>query len=147
MPYDTSRQFIATVTGLDLASTSTLARTTRAQGARARDLIAAEHAVIGPAVVPAATTDRPDVCYIVIDGTGAPRLPSECAVGLRVKRAHERRVPYLAVIGAREVDAGQVALRLRDGRRLAGVDVDALLTELNRVYAARAREQGFGAEI
>jgi hypothetical protein len=44
MPYDTSRRFIATVTGLDLASTSTLARTTRAHGARARALIAAEHA-------------------------------------------------------------------------------------------------------
>ena len=50
MPYDKSRQFIATVTGLDLAST--LARTTRAQGVRARDLIAAEHAAPGP--VPAA---------------------------------------------------------------------------------------------
>lgn len=78
MAYDKSRQFIATVTGLDLASTSTLARTTRAQGARARDLIAAEHAATGPAVVPAARTDGPDLCYIVLDGTGAPMLPSEC---------------------------------------------------------------------
>lgn len=77
MPYDKSRQFIATVTGLDLASTSTLARTTRAQGARARDLIAAEHAAPGP--VPGAFTDGPDLCYIVLDGTGAPMLPSECA--------------------------------------------------------------------
>jgi hypothetical protein len=77
MPYDTSRQFIATVTGLDLASTSTLARTTRSQGGRARDLIAAEHTAPGP--VPAARTDGPDLCYIVLDGTGAPMLPSECA--------------------------------------------------------------------
>ena len=82
MPYDKSRQFIGCVTGLDLASTSTLARTTRAQGARARDLIAAEHATSrGPAPVPAAAdpdTDGPDLCYIVLDGTGAPMLPSEC---------------------------------------------------------------------
>jgi hypothetical protein len=77
MPYDKSRQFIATVTGLDLASTSTLARTTRAQGARARDLIAAEHAAPGP--VPGIRTEGPDLCYIVLDGTGAPMLPSECA--------------------------------------------------------------------
>lgn len=77
MPYDTSRRFIATVTGLDLASTSTLARTTRAQGARARDLIAAEHAAPGP--VPGICTQGPDLCYIVLDGTGAPMLPSECA--------------------------------------------------------------------
>lgn len=78
MPYAKSRQFIATVTGLDLASTSTLARTTRTQGARARDLIAAEHAAIGPAAVPAAGTHGPDLCYIVMDGTGAPMLPREC---------------------------------------------------------------------
>lgn len=81
MPYDTSRRFIATVTGLDLASTSTLARTTRAQGTRARDLIAAERAAPGP--VPGARakdgTDGPDLCYIVLDGTGAPMLPRECA--------------------------------------------------------------------
>jgi hypothetical protein len=76
MPYDTSRRFIATVTGLDLTSTSTLARTTRAQGDRARDLIAAEHAAPGP--VPGTDTDRPDLCYIVMDGTGAPMLPREC---------------------------------------------------------------------
>ena len=76
MPYDKSRQFIVTVTGLDLASTSTLARTTRAQGARARDLI--EHAVATPRPVPAAQTDGPDLCYIVLDGTGAPMLPREC---------------------------------------------------------------------
>ena len=81
MPYDTSRRFIATVTGLDLASTSTLARTTRTHGNRARDLIAAEQAALaGQAVaVPAATTTGPDLCYIVMDGTGAPMLPSECA--------------------------------------------------------------------
>lgn len=78
MPYDKSRQFIATVTGLDLASTSTLARTTRAQGARARDLIDAEHAAAAPGPVPAADTDGPDLCYIVLDGTGAPMLPREC---------------------------------------------------------------------
>ena len=82
MAYDTSRRLIATVTGLDLASTSTLARTTRAEGARARDLIAAEHtaAMSAPGLVPAAdTSGGPDLCYIVIDGTGAPMLPSECA--------------------------------------------------------------------
>ena len=71
MPYDKSRQFIATVTGLDLASTSTLARTTRAQGHRARDLIAAARAGAGPGPVTAANTQGPDLCYIVVDGTGA----------------------------------------------------------------------------
>ena len=78
MPYDTSRRFIATVTGLDLASTSTLARTTRAEGTRARVLIAAEQAAARPGPVPAAGTSGPGLCYIVMDGTGAPMLPREC---------------------------------------------------------------------
>ncbi len=78
MPYDISRRFIATVTGLDLTSTSTLTRTARAQGARARELIAAERAVPGPVPVPGISAGGPDLCYIVLDGTGAPMLPSEC---------------------------------------------------------------------
>lgn len=84
MPYAKSREFLACVTGLDLASTSTLARTTRTQGTRARDLIAAEHvATRGPVPVPVPAaadpdSDGPDLCYIVLDGTGAPMLPSEC---------------------------------------------------------------------
>ena len=82
MPYAKGFELIATVTGLDLASTSTLARTTRAHGARARALIAAEHAAhAAPGPVPGATdsAEGPDLCYIVLDGTGAPMLPRECA--------------------------------------------------------------------
>jgi len=82
MPYAKSFEFIATVSGLDLASTSTLARTTRAQGARARELITAEQAAATatPRPIPAATKDGGmGLCYLVMDGTGAPMLPRECA--------------------------------------------------------------------
>lgn len=79
MPYEKGREFIATVTGLDLASTSTLARVTRDQGKRARDLLAAERAATaGPRPVAAASDEGPQVCYVIMDGTGAPMLPSEC---------------------------------------------------------------------
>ena len=99
MPYDTSRRFIATVTGLDLASTSTLARTTRAQGQRARELIAAEHA--GPGPTPGISVAGPDLCYIVLDGTGAPMLPRECQGRLgKDPTRHQGRA------GTREVKIG-----------------------------------------
>lgn len=79
MPYATSRQFITTVTGLDLASTSTLARTTRTQGARARALITAEQqASAWPGPAAPAHAGGPDLCYVMVDGTGAPMLPREC---------------------------------------------------------------------
>ncbi|WP_129840455.1 threonine--tRNA ligase [Streptomyces sp. RFCAC02] len=43
--------------------------------------------------------------------------PDRGSLGARIHAA--RRVPYVAVIGAREAAEGLVALRLRDGRRLA----------------------------
>jgi hypothetical protein len=80
MPYAKSFDLIGAVTGLDLASTSTLARTTRREGGRARTLINAEHAATKatPRPVPAADhTAGAGLCYVVMDGTGAPMLPRE----------------------------------------------------------------------
>ncbi|QGH69210.1 ISKra4 family transposase [Pseudactinotalea sp. HY158] len=80
MPYAKGFELITAVTGLDLASTSTLARTTRAQGARAREVIDAEQnaAMTSPRPIPAAVDEAGmGLCYIVMDGTGAPMLPRE----------------------------------------------------------------------
>ena len=81
MPYARSFELIATVTGLDLASASTLARTTRREGARARALIdAAQQAAVATGhPVPPAEPQGMGLCYIVLDGTGAPMLPRATA--------------------------------------------------------------------
>lgn len=42
----------------------------------------------------------------------------DATLGARVRDARQGRVPYVAVIGRREVEAGTVSLRLRDGRQL-----------------------------
>ena len=57
------------------------------------------------------------------------------SVGARIRRS--RKVPYLALIGAREAAAGAVALRLRDGRRLDPMPWAAAI----EVIRAAAREQ------
>jgi threonyl-tRNA synthetase len=49
-----------------------------------------------------------------------------------------RRVPYVAVIGPREERAGQVSLRLRDGRRLDPMPAGAAVALIQRVVAARS---------
>ncbi|MFY1675215.1 threonine--tRNA ligase [Plantactinospora sp. WMMB334] len=70
---------------------------------------------VGPEQVAAAEVFRRDCvsaglrAELVVDGS----------LGARIRDAALRRVPYAAVLGAREVSAGEVALRLRDGR---GVD-------------------------
>jgi threonyl-tRNA synthetase len=47
-----------------------------------------------------------------------------------------RLVPYQAVIGEREAGAGQVAVRLRDGRRLPPLPADAALAGMASHVAA-----------
>lgn len=56
----------------------------------------------------------------------------------RIRDAAGRRVPYLAVIGAREAKAGQVSLRLRDGRRLDPMPADAALALIHHVVSVRS---------
>ena len=45
-------------------------------------------------------------------------------------------MPYQAVIGEREAAAGQVAVRLRDGRRLPPLSADAALAGIAAHVAA-----------
>ncbi|HUA29096.1 MAG TPA: threonine--tRNA ligase [Streptosporangiaceae bacterium] len=70
--------------------------------------------------------------------------PAGATLGARIRRARERRIPYLAVIGDRESGSGQVALRLRDGRRVDAIAVQGLLDGLSRQVAGRCSGLGFG---
>ncbi|MER7888325.1 threonine--tRNA ligase [Micromonospora sp. NPDC094482] len=62
------------------------------------------------------------------------------SLGARVRDAVRRRVPYVAVIGAREAAGGLVALRLRDGRGLDPMPVEAALRLVTGVVAARSAD-------
>lgn len=46
-------------------------------------------------------------------------LLAEGSLGARIRDASVRKIPYVAVIGAREAESGHIALRQRDGRELA----------------------------
>jgi threonyl-tRNA synthetase len=61
--------------------------------------------------------------------------PESGTLGSRIRSA--RLVPYLAVIGDREAAAGQVALRLRDGRRLPALPAAAALAGIAAHVTAR----------
>lgn len=64
------------------------------------------------------------------------------SLGARIRRAHGRRAPYIAVVGDAEIRDGSLALRLRDGRRLSLPQVEAV-AEISRVVAVRSRSLGF----
>ena len=60
------------------------------------------------------------------------------SLGARIRHAAVRKVPYVAVIGAREAAAGEVALRLRDGRELPPMPVARALDLIGKVVAERS---------
>lgn len=62
-------------------------------------------------------------------------------LGARVRSAQQQRIPYIAVVGQREADAGSVALRLRDGRLLDLPLADAVAHVSDAVQARWQRGQ------
>ncbi|MGW1893234.1 threonine--tRNA ligase [Streptomyces sp. NPDC002004] len=64
--------------------------------------------------------------------------PDRGSLGARVHEA--RRVPYQAVVGAREAADGRVALRLRDGRRLDPRPVADALARIRALVDARSTD-------
>jgi threonyl-tRNA synthetase len=64
----------------------------------------------------------------------------DATLAARVRDAQMRRVPYVAVIGRREIEEGTVAVRLRDSTRLDAQPVDAFLALLGEVVGSRSAE-------
>lgn len=64
--------------------------------------------------------------------------PDRGSLGARVR--DHRLVPYQAIIGAEEAAAGEVALRLRDGRRLARMSAAEALGRIGALLAVHSAE-------
>jgi threonyl-tRNA synthetase len=64
--------------------------------------------------------------------------PEHGSLGSRIRAA--RLVPYIAVIGGREAAGGEVALRLRGGRRLAALPAAEALGGIDSVVRAQSSE-------
>nr|WP_251066129.1 threonine--tRNA ligase [Streptomyces sp. ISL-36] len=62
--------------------------------------------------------------------------PERGTLGARIREA--RLVPYQAVVGAREAADDRVALRLRDGRRLAPAPAEEILDRIGALVAAHS---------
>ncbi len=81
----------------------------------------------------------------VVDALSASGLRVELddrdeTLGARVRAAHPRRIPYVAVVGEREARDGSVSIRLRDGRRPGAMDAGAFAQLAGRVVAGRIAE-------
>jgi threonyl-tRNA synthetase len=94
--------------------------------------------------------DQAELAWSLAERISAAGLRAECdpadaTLGARIRRAHGRRVPYVAVIGDREAASGLLAVRLRDGRRLPGISAADLIAGITAQVAGRSAGLGFGA--
>jgi len=93
------------------------------------------------AVVPVASGQSAAADGLVRDAVAAGLRASAAydgSVGARIRDAAGRKVPYVAVIGAREAVRGEVALRLRDGRQLPPMPAAEAMALVSAVAAARS---------
>ena len=83
-------------------------------------------------------------------GSAASLVQQAAELGLRAELARDgtlaarirdhKLVPYLAVIGAREAAAGEVSIRVRDGRKQPPMAVADALASINRQVASHSPE-------
>jgi threonyl-tRNA synthetase len=71
--------------------------------------------------------------------------PADATLGARIRRARERRVPYLAVIGDAEAASDLVSVRLRDGRQLPAISTADLISGVSAQVSGRSADLGFGS--
>ena len=94
-------------------------------------------------VVPVGPAQQEVAAAVVRDAVTAglrARLDPDGSLGNRIRQAAGRKIPYVAVVGDREASAGEVALRLRDGRRLDAMPAAAAIARICEVVAARSGE-------
>jgi threonyl-tRNA synthetase len=60
-------------------------------------------------------------------------------IGFKIREHTIKRVPYLLVIGDRELEAGTVAVRTRSGKDLGSMPVELLAEGLKTESASRGR--------
>ena len=101
------------------------------------------YAPVQISVVPLGDDQRPAADDLARQATGAGlrvRVDDTGSLGARIRDAARRRIPYAAVIGAREQADGQIALRLRDGRQLPAMACADAIRLVAAVVAARSGE-------
>jgi threonyl-tRNA synthetase len=58
-------------------------------------------------------------------------------IGYKIRGRTLQKIPYLLIVGDREVENGQIAVRLRDGTDLGTMSVDDLVARLHKEVAQR----------
>jgi threonyl-tRNA synthetase len=99
--------------------------------------LAPAQVVITPVSSEATAYSRKVQDVLVREGLRAEVDDRDATLGARVRDIRQRRVPYIAVVGDQEVNAGTVAVRLRSSERLPSMSVEQFVQLLKAVVAGR----------
>ena len=61
----------------------------------------------------------------------------------KIRNAQMQKIPYMLVVGDRDVEAGKVSVRLRSEQNLGAMDVESFISAATKVAAERAEGYGF----
>ena len=76
------------------------------------------------------------VCQQLIDaGIRAEKGFDNEKLGFKIRQAQMQKIPYMLVIGDREMEAGQISPRQRDGKNLGSMGVDAFIALIREQMA------------
>jgi len=64
-------------------------------------------------------------------------------LGYKIREAQMQKVPYMLILGDKEVDGGTVSVRLRTGSEIKGLPVDSFLQKLKTEIHERQLESSF----
>ncbi|HEU4395868.1 MAG TPA: threonine--tRNA ligase, partial [Planctomycetota bacterium] len=93
-------------------------------------------------VVPVSEEKQADACRAAVAALRAAGLRASAdlgpgKMGAKIRDAVMQKVPYAFVVGQREADSGQVAVRRRDGHDLGAMPLADAVAALKREYAER----------
>jgi threonyl-tRNA synthetase len=80
------------------------------------------------------------VAKLKAQGLRAKVDDSSNRMGKKIREAQGQKIPYMLIMGDRDMEAGEVSVRLRSGEDLGGMAVDAFIGKLSEIVSTRQLE-------
>jgi threonyl-tRNA synthetase len=65
---------------------------------------------------------------------------SDSRMNAKIREAQGQKIPYMLVVGQKEMEEGKVSVRFRDGRQEGGLDLQAFIARVQERVAAKSLE-------
>ena len=100
-------------------------------------------------VIPVSEEKQADACRAAVAALRAAGLRATAdlgsgKMGAKIRDAVMQKVPYAFVVGQREADSGQVAVRRRDGHDLGAMPLAEVVEALRKEHAERRLDPSLG---